>query len=107
MSLDSDNCGRTCKVVTMKIALFGATGKTGLQLIEQALKRGHSVKALVRNVDKLASLNKKEERLEVLKANVFSAEDLAKHLGDDVDVVVSTLGFAFYSKPVTYVNTVT
>ncbi len=35
------------------IAIFGATGRTGIPLVEQALQEGYTVKALVRNKNKL------------------------------------------------------
>jgi uncharacterized protein YbjT (DUF2867 family) len=37
----------------MKIVIFGATGETGRQLVEQALAAGHEVVAYVRNPSKL------------------------------------------------------
>jgi len=37
----------------MKIAVLGATGQTGQQLVNQALQQGHSVTAVVRNPEKL------------------------------------------------------
>ncbi len=37
----------------MKLAVFGATGKTGKPLVEQALAQGHEVTALVRTPAKL------------------------------------------------------
>lgn len=37
----------------MKIAVVGATGQTGQQLVSQALQQGHMVTALVRNPGKL------------------------------------------------------
>ncbi|TMM35801.1 NmrA family NAD(P)-binding protein, partial [Colwellia ponticola] len=36
-----------------KIAIIGATGRAGRQLLEEALRRGHSVVAIARNTDKL------------------------------------------------------
>ena len=33
----------------MKLAIFGATGGTGRQLVDQALEAGHAVTVLVRN----------------------------------------------------------
>jgi len=33
----------------MNLAIFGATGGTGRQLVEQALEEGHTVTVLVRN----------------------------------------------------------
>ena len=39
----------------MKLTIFGATGGTGQQLIEQALTAGHRVVALIRNPAKLTT----------------------------------------------------
>jgi putative NADH-flavin reductase len=38
----------------MKLAIFGATGRTGLQLVAQALAAGHEVTVLARRPEKLA-----------------------------------------------------
>lgn len=38
----------------MKLAVFGATGGTGRHLVEQALRAGHDVRALVRTPDRAA-----------------------------------------------------
>lgn len=38
----------------MKIAVLGATGQTGQQLVKQALQQGHIITAIVRNPSKLA-----------------------------------------------------
>lgn len=38
----------------MKVALIGATGKIGANILEEALNRGHTVTAIVRNAGKLA-----------------------------------------------------
>jgi NAD(P)-dependent dehydrogenase (short-subunit alcohol dehydrogenase family) len=42
----------------MKLAIFGATGGTGAELVKQALERGHSVTAFVRNPAKVANKGK-------------------------------------------------
>ncbi|UVH50254.1 NAD(P)-dependent oxidoreductase [Pseudomonas sp. CBS] len=36
-----------------KIAIIGATGRAGSQLLEEALRRGHTVTAIARNTDKI------------------------------------------------------
>lgn len=41
----------------MKIALLGATGPSGIQVVKEALERGHTVTAIVRNPDKLTEKN--------------------------------------------------
>ena len=84
-----------------KIAIFGATGLTGVHLVAQALNKGHSVKAVVRNEEKLKkSLSdqhdiKEHEKLEICKVDdIFDAEKLKQlEILNDVDVVMSTLGF--------------
>ena len=47
-----------------KIAIIGATGRAGGQLLEEALRRGHSVTAIARNASKLG------ERASVTARNV-------------------------------------
>ena len=82
-----------------KIAIFGATGKSGLHLVAQALNKGHEVKAVVRNEEKLRkSLEsdhniKDSVKLEVCQVdNIFDEEKIKDHLAD-VSCVMSTLGF--------------
>ena len=38
-----------------KIAIIGATGRAGSQLLEEALRRGHSVIAIARHTDTLTA----------------------------------------------------
>jgi len=89
----------------MKIVIFGATGQTGLPLVRQALSDSEfSVKAMVRNVEKLRNQLKeiKDENGKELSENdklaiVEVKEDLksdefVEHL-KDVDAIISTLGF--------------
>jgi len=74
----------------MKVAVFGGTGRIGNRLIQQCLDNGLQVVAPCRNPDNL----KKEfdhENLEVVKASVFSAEELTPLL-KGVDAVLSCLG---------------
>ena len=83
--------------VKLSVAVLGATGKTGKSLVNQLLDREHKVKALVRTPEKLNDV--KNKNLNVIEANIFSEDDLMEHLSD-VDLVISTLGFSFRSKPV-------
>lgn len=53
----------------MKILIFGATGGTGSQLVEQALTKGHEVTAFVRNPAKLP-LNHKN--LKIVQGDVLN-----------------------------------
>lgn len=57
----------------MNVTLIGASGFIGSALLQEALARGHQVKALVRRPDQL----KPQERLQTTKADVFDADALA------------------------------
>ena len=71
-----------------KIALFGASGKTGQQFLEQALAKGYTVKALVRNPDKISQ---KSHLLELVKGDVLDYNTVNKTI-EDCDLVVSLFG---------------
>lgn len=43
----------------MKLAILGATGRSGLYLVEQALEEGHEVVAIVRDPSKMTLENEK------------------------------------------------
>ena len=43
----------------MKLIVFGATGGTGSQLVEQAIEQGHSVTAFARSPEKIQLTHKK------------------------------------------------
>ncbi|KAG9261836.1 flavin reductase (NADPH) [Astyanax mexicanus] len=73
----------------MKIAVLGATGQTGVQLVSQALQQGHLVTAIVRNPGKLTVTH---DNLKVVEGNIFSEESLKPHFKDQ-DAVMSCLGF--------------
>ncbi|WP_167494623.1 MULTISPECIES: NAD(P)-dependent oxidoreductase [Vibrio] len=72
----------------MKVALFGATGLLGQDVIKQLLAHGHEVKALVRNPKKLAV---DSSDIEVIQGDYFNPLDQEKAL-QYVDAVVSTIG---------------
>ena len=89
----------------MKIALFGATGQTGLPFMKQALIDSEfRIQAIVRNAEKLkeqlqdvkdidGKLLFENERLTIIQVNEdLKSDEIVGHL-QDVDAVVSTLGF--------------
>lgn len=72
----------------MRIAVFGASGRTGIPLVEQALTAGNEVRALVRNPDKFPFQN---PALTIVKGNVLSVEDVEQAVQES-DAVISVLG---------------
>ncbi len=72
----------------MKLAVFGASGRTGKPLVAQALERGFEVRALVRDP---AKLDVSQENLLVIRGDVLNATDVAETV-DGCDAVLSVLG---------------
>jgi len=72
-----------------KIAIIGATGRAGSQLLEEALRRGHSVTAIARNPAKIV------ERAGVVKKAVDALDAAALEAAvAGHDVVISAAHFA-------------
>ncbi|MCA9735000.1 MAG: SDR family oxidoreductase [Deferribacteres bacterium] len=57
----------------MKLIVFGPTGGTGHQLVEQAFEQGHEVTAFARNPEKLRL---QHEKLEVVQGDVFDTSSV-------------------------------
>lgn len=74
----------------MKVAVFGASGRTGRPLVEQALARGHWVTAFVRDPTRLPVAH---ERLRVVRGDVADAAAVEEAVAGQ-DAVVSALGHA-------------
>ncbi len=72
----------------MKIAIFGSTGKTGIELVKQALEQGHAVTAFVRDPARLAIEN---ENLTCVTGDVFDASSVVKAV-EGQDAVICALG---------------
>ncbi|WLH13917.1 NAD(P)-dependent oxidoreductase [Pseudomonas hefeiensis] len=72
-----------------KIAIIGATGRAGSQLLEEALRRGHSVTAIARNTAKIGDrAGVVSQQLDVLDSEALTAA-VAGH-----DVVICAAHFA-------------
>ncbi|MCU1751262.1 NAD(P)-dependent oxidoreductase [Pseudomonas sp. 6D_7.1_Bac1] len=72
-----------------KIAIIGATGRAGSQLLEEALRRGHSVTAIARDTSKIG------QRAGVITRNVDVADGAALQAAvAGVDVVISAAHFS-------------
>ena len=72
----------------MNIALFGATGQTGKEFLDVALKNGHEVEALVRTPSKLEPSS---ETVTVIEGDVLVYDDVEETIAD-ADIVVSLFG---------------
>ena len=74
----------------MNILIFGATGKTGLELVNQALAQGHRVTAFARTPAKLKIAN---DALTIIQGDIIDYPVVENSVKEH-DVVLSTLGAA-------------
>ena len=79
----------------MKLFIIGATGRTGREIVQQALARGHQVTTFVRSPESITSKN---ERLTVIKGNAMDENELFDAIQNH-DAVVSALGPREVFKP--------
>jgi len=76
----------------MKLIVFGATGQVGKQLVQQALFKGHTVKAFGRNV--YTTDFPDDRNLELIQGALFDEQEVY-HALKGCDAVLSALGGGF------------
>lgn len=69
----------------MKILLLGATGRTGKCIIEEAIKRGHSISAIARNPEKL-----KDYKVDITQGTPYDYATVEEAI-KGCDAVITTL----------------
>jgi putative NADH-flavin reductase len=79
----------------MRIAVVGATGRTGRQVVEQALARGHHVTALARRPEVMSL---RDDRLITAAVDVLDRALLAEAM-TSCTAVISTLGIGTSRAP--------
>jgi nucleoside-diphosphate-sugar epimerase len=77
----------------MTTLIVGASGASGIRLVEELLNRGQYVKVIVRSPEKLPDTIKNHERLSVISASVLelSDEEMKQHVAG-CNAVASCLG---------------
>ena len=73
----------------MKVVVFGSTGRTGKQVINESLEQGHKVLAFSRDANKLDGLS--HQNLKIIEGDVLNQSDVERAVKDQ-DVVMVTLG---------------
>jgi putative NADH-flavin reductase len=71
----------------VNITVLGANGKTGIEIVNQALAAGHSVTGLVRNSSTLQA----QKNLTIIAGDATNEQDIAK-ASIGADVIISALG---------------
>jgi putative NADH-flavin reductase len=72
----------------MKVAVLGATGGLGLEIVRQAMEHGHTVTAFVRSPDRLKAF---QGRIRVIRGDVLNRVELAQAI-EGHDAVLSGFG---------------
>jgi putative NADH-flavin reductase len=85
----------------MRIAIFGATGRTGRPLVDEALERGHDVVALVRRPN-----HDLPDAVEVVGGDARESEPV-RHVVDGADAVLSVLAIEAGTEPTTELSEAT
>jgi putative NADH-flavin reductase len=73
---------------SMRLLVLGATGGTGLEIVRQAVERGHSVTAFVRSPDKLKPFR---DRITITQGDLLNRAELERALPGN-DAVLSAFG---------------
>jgi putative NADH-flavin reductase len=76
------------RILLLKLVIFGATGGTGRQLVEQALERGHTITVQVRHP---ATFPLQHERLTVIEGDVRNLANVEAAVAGQ-DAILSALG---------------
>ena len=79
----------------MKLTIFGASGRTGVHLVEQALAAGHDVVALIRNP---AKLTLRHERLRIAQGELTDEAAVADAVRG-ADAVLTVLSPKIFGGP--------
>ena len=72
----------------MKLVIFGATGKTGLEAVKQSLEKGHQVTAFVRDPTRMPV---EHDGLTFVAGDIFDPESVAQTVQGQ-DAVICALG---------------
>lgn len=78
-----------------RVAIFGATGKTGRRVLEQVLEAGHSARVLARDPDRLTI---RDDRITVVAGDVLDPPSVRSTVAG-ADAVLSLFGHVKGSPP--------
>jgi len=83
------------KAEQLKILVYGATGKLGVHVVNEALNRGHFVTAVSRDPSRITQKN---QSLSAVQGDILDLESIANLLVDQDVVIISVRGVIAKSK---------
>jgi len=81
--------------VSLKILVYGATGKVGTHVVDEALERGHIVTAVSRDPSRIT---RQHQNLSAVAGDLLDSDSIASLLVDQDVVVISVRGIIGKSK---------
>jgi putative NADH-flavin reductase len=87
--------GRSATPDGLNILVYGATGRVGSRVVNEALNRGHMVTAVSRDPSRI---KQKHDKLSTAKGDVLDQESVAELVSDQDVIVVSVRGSVDKSK---------
>lgn len=80
----------------MKICIFGADGRTGIEVLRYAKSKGYEIVAFVYGENSLFAT---EKNIEIIKGDALNYAQVLRACSSGIDAVVSTLGHIKGSNP--------
>lgn len=80
---------------SLKILVYGATGKIGRHVVDEALNRGHLVTAVSRNPSRITQIH---DNLSAVQGDILDPKSVASLLVDQDVVIISVRGIVGKSK---------
>ena len=80
---------------SLKILVYGATGKVGRHVVDEALNRGHIVTAVSRDSSRITQIH---DNLSAVQGDILNPESVASLVADQDVVIISVRGIVGKSK---------
>lgn len=81
--------GRAATLASLKIIVYGSTGRVGSRVVNEALSRGHQVTAVSRDP---ARITQQHDNLSANQGDILDPESVAELIADQDVIVVSVRG---------------
>jgi putative NADH-flavin reductase len=91
----SSHAGEEVESDSLRILVYGATGKVGSHVVDEALSRGHIVTAVSRDPSRIAQIR---DNLSALQGDILDPESVASLAVDQDVVIISVRGIVGKSK---------
>ena len=95
MVAGSGHAAEEARSDSLKILVYGATGKIGSHVVDEALNRGHFVTAVSRNPSRITQIH---HNLSAVQGDILDPESVASLVVDQNVVIVSVRGIVGKSK---------